>query len=496
MSSHLPSPEDTLKRVQSAMSSAKWTPLLPNDQYQHYRAIGVRSTRIQAMKPSPASLSVLYKGRLTADTEAKPIIVGSAMHRLSKEGEALMRELPMDQITHRSRPAGLMSSRLQLNELNRRVEKARQNKSMLDSISLPDSIAEEINSIRKDAILKRFDLDMDHIAKYAKEHELSSIAPGLKWGQLPLDRQFWEPIYQEVKGYAEEHMFSGESFNTPFNFGARARQDQSVEPGQTYYDLEVTRTRIVMFHPALSTMFAFLPDKKNAYREMIDGYKDTFELNQHIMTPLTDGGEVYGAAADALHNNEEVTIILGDDCNIFKDGKQYAYDGVNWETQVGTILGKPFYGTKTFFGGMHHVPSGVWDTSEQDTLATMWVLSQYGDDILKEGKNIPGIMERELEDEKVNFMLGLRYVDDPNQPRLQGLKLTQDTAKAAEILPAGRSLELTSKYDDMERIRWYLAYHGTTPDGGSLLDFLQKITAEDFKSGITTDYIMKGEEED
>lgn len=500
MSSTSQSQETTLKRVQSALSSAKWTESIPSDQYQHYRSIGVRSTRIQTFGPTPASEQVLMKANLTANLEGQPRIVGSALHRLSPIGEALMKELPTNQIWHRSRPAGLMSNRLQLNELRRRVDKAKENASLLRSISLPESIAEEISSIRKDAILKRFDLNMDHIRKYVKDHEGRSVAPGLKWDQLPDDRAFWTEFYNEVKGFAEEYMFSGQSFDTPFNFGSRQRGDQDTERDQVYYDLDVSRTRIVMFNTALSSLFAFVPDKKNAYKEIIEGALDTFELNQHIMTPIVDGGEVYGAAADALHNNEDVTIILGDDCNIYKNGEQYAFDGVNWETQVGTIMGKPFHGTKTYFGGMYHVPSGVWDTTEQDTLATMWVLSQYGDDVLKDGRNIPGIMEREEMDEETNFCLGLRYVDDPNQPRLQGLKLTQDKADAAKILPAGRSLELTSKYSEDQALRWYLAYHGTNPDGGSLLDFLTKISAEDFRSGMVSDLVMdpllEGEEDD
>jgi len=337
--------------------------------------------------------------------------------------------------------------------------------------------------------LKRFDFNIDHIRKYIKDHEKSSIASGLKWGQLPDDESFWRPIYNEVKGFFEEKVFSGESFNTPFNFGARARQDQQVVKDQVFYDLEVTRTRIVMFHPALSSVFAFIPDKTGFYREAIDGALDALEINDHVMTPLTDGGEVYGAAADALHNNEDVVIVLGDDCNIYRNGEQFAFDGVNWETQVGTLLGEPFHGSKTYFGGMHHVPSGVFDTSLDDTLATLWVYSMLPE--MKEGKGIPGIMERELEDEKCNFMLGMNYQQDPNHPRLQGLKLTVDKADAAEILPAGRSLELTNKYDEEQTLRWYLGYHGTTPDGGSLLDFLSDLPAG-FPSGFTERYVTDG----
>jgi hypothetical protein len=365
--------------------------------------------------------------------------------------------------------------------------------STLDSISLPSNIAEEITSIKKSALLKRMKLDNETLSHYIKEHEKSSIVPGLKWGQLPglkEDPSFWRKYYDTIRGYVEEDMFSGKSFNSPFAFGSRQRADQEVEPGESNYDLEVHRTRIIMFTPALSTIGAFLPDKKGFYQEVLSGAMDAFKINDHVITPLTHGGEVYGSACEALRNNENVTICLGDDVNIFKNGNQYCFDGVNWETQVGTILGKPFHGTKTYFGGMYHVPSGVFDTSLDDTLASLWVLSQHPD--MNEGQEIPGIMEREIKDEDVNFMLGMAYEQDPSRPRLQGLKLTQDKSDAAVPLPTGRHLELVSKKPEDEAERWYLGYHGTRPDGASLLDFLTEVSVDDFKSGNVSEWITTG----
>ena len=483
---------DRLAQVLSQLSTASWTTGTPVDQLSTYKSRAIRATRIQTFGPTSGSDQVLMTGRLTASPEGEPRIKGTAVHRLSSEGARLMRELPPIQITHRSRPAGLMSNRLQLNELNRRVSRAKENKDLLDSISLPSSIAEEIASIKKDACLKRLKLDKATLTKYIKEHEKSSIIPGLKWGQLdPDDNSFWSEYFNTIKGYAEEKFFSGEAFNDPFNFGSRQRADQQVEPGDTVYDLDVTRTRIVMFTPAMSSLFAFMPDKTGFYDEVLSGAMNVMKINDHFITPMSHGGEVYGAASEALRNNEDVVICLGDDVNIFKDGTQLAYDGVNWETQVGTILGAPFHGTKTYFGGMYHVPSGVFDTSLDDTLASMWVYSQHRD-MMRDGVEIPGIMERETMDESTNFMLGLAYAYDPARPRLQGLKLTMDKADAAVPLPTGRNLELVSKKPEDEKERWYLGYHGTTPTGGTLLDFLQDVKAEDFRGGEVSTLIERG----
>lgn len=484
---------DHLDRVLSVLSGVSWTSSTPNDQMLEYKSRAIRSTKIQTFGPTAGSDQVLMQGMLTAGPEGKPMIKGRATHRLSPYGRRLMTELPEHQVTWRSRPAGLMSGRLQLNELNRRVDNAKANKLTLDSISLPSNIAEEITSIKKDALLKRMKIDNDTLDKYIKEHEKSSIVPGLKWGQLPSsteDATFWRKYYDTLKGYIQDEAFSGKSFNSPFAFGSRQRADQSVEVGKTHYDLDVTRTRIVMFTPALSSVFAFVPDKKGFYSEVLSGVMDAFKINDHVITPMTHGGEVYGAASEAMRGNENVTICLGDDVNIYKNGKQYAFDGVNWETQVGTILGAPFHGTKTYFGGMYHVPSGVFDTSLDDTIASLWVYSTHPE--MKQGEEIPGVMERERDDEECGFMLGMAYKQDPSNPRLQGLKLTQDKSDAASPLPTGRNLELVSSRPEDEAERWYLGYHGTTPKGESLLNFLEKVSADDFKGGEVADWITSG----
>jgi len=341
--------------------------------------------------------------------------------------------------------------------------------------------------------MKALKLDKTHIAKYIKEREKRSVLPGLKWGQLDQDDDYmFNEWFNIIKEYGENYYFSGLHFDTPLNFGGRQRESQQVERDKVHYDLEVDRTRVVQFHPAVSSCFLFMPDKHKMYDEVITAALDIFDFNEHFITPLRDGGSCYGAMSEGLKGNEDSVIMLGDDANILRDGKHYAYDGVNWESQVGTILGPAFHGTKTFFGGISHVPSGVWDTSLDGTLANMWTLKANAD-LIREGKPVAGVLEREEADEEVAFMLGLRYADDPDYPRLQGLKLTVDKPDASVILPAGRTIEVVSKYDEDTIMRWYLGYHGKTIDGGSLLDFLEPISAEDFRGGEIQDLVQKGE---
>jgi len=459
----------------------------------HYMRRFRRGTRITTGPPSPAVDRLAIRAELTADPESgQPRIKGKVIHQLSDWGERLMKELPPGQIIHRSRPANLASSRLQMNEMTRRVTKMRENYQNLLQFSVPTSISEELLSIKRDATLSRIKFDPDWISHYMTEHKDSSVAPGIKWAGLPdphKDTSFWLDFMDQVKAGLEQALSGETHFDTPLNIGARMRADQAVEPGMTEYDLEITRTRIVTFTCALSAVFAFMPEKKEFYRDMFEGCLDVFDISENVMFPPVHGGEVYLAAAEGLKDNESNVIVLGDDCNIYHKGEQLAYDGANWETQVGTILGAPFHGTKTRFGGFSHVPSGVFDTTLDDTIATLWVYGKFLDNT--GNIEIPNVFEREKKDEDVNFMLGLRYMDDPTRPRLQGLKLVRDTATSTEILPRGRLLELQNKYDDEQSLRWYLGYHGETIDGESILDLLSPIDGNDWKSG-TVDQVIAG----
>jgi len=331
--------------------------------------------------------------------------------------------------------------------------------------------------------------------KYVSEHKLSSVIPGVKWSELEdVDEQFkreWLDMHREAY---EDHILTNQQWDTPFNLGGRQRNSADVHPHQVNYDLVEDRTRIVNFHLPASTLYSVIPDKTGMMREIFTNVLDLFDISSQVMFPPVHGGEVYGAAREALNHGENLVIVLGDDLNVYQDGVQLAYDGVNWETQVGTLMGDANRGTKTYFGGMWHLPSGVWDTTIDGSIASLSVFSQLESEI-RAGTNVEGIMEREEEDEAVNFMLGLRYVDDPDYPRLQGLKLTVDKPQGSETLPRGRTIELTNKYDPEEVLRWELGYHGVTQDGDSLLSFLETVKPEDFRAGSEQilGYVQKGE---
>lgn len=324
---------------------------------------------------------------------------------------------------------------------------------------------------------------MDYIRAYISDHKDSSIIPGLKWSQLPTENpNWWRAFLSVLRATLEEAYESKEAIvpNVPFFLGSRQRPDQQTIPGVSEYDLEVIRSRVVNFHPAFSTVFAFVPDKKGYYTEVFEAILDLFNISDHVLFPPVHGGSVYTEFADMLMNRESGVVVLSDDLNVIHKGNHYGFDGSNWETSCGVLLNDALGSTKTSFGGGLHIPSGVYDTSLDGTICNLWLYATHGDK-LKEGESpIPDILELEPTDTRTNFMLGWRFSDDPTHPRLQGAKLAVDNSTKTVPLPQGRGVLVESIYTDLEREAWVLAYYGETLDGGSVLDYLTDIDGNDW----------------
>jgi hypothetical protein len=358
---------------------------------------------------------------------------------------------------------------------------------MLDILSATDQVSNDILQIKRNALLKRIKWDDATWRKYVAEHKDSSIVPGVKWAALQdnpglVDDSFKREWVEMHRAAFEDHILTDQQWNVPFDLGIRARTSSETVDLESNYIIDEDRSRIVNFHMPASTLYSVVPDKTGMMDEIFTAVLDLYDINKQVMFPPVHGGEVYGAAAEALYHGEELVICLGDDLNIYNKGKQFAFDGVNWESQVGDLMGSFNRGSMSYFGGSWHLASGVWDTTILGSIASLQTFAKEEKNMMA-GIDIPGIMERELMDEEVNFMLGLRYLEDPWNPRLQGLKLTVDRKEQSHTLPRGATRVFGNNYNEDEAMRWELAYYGTTADGGSVLDFLQHIKAEDFRGG-------------
>jgi len=471
-------------RMKNALNQAQWTrdPLATNqlDFETFYRQAFKKQNRVMQMPPSPGSQEMWFMAKPTTIDE-KPAMEVAVRHRLWPETKALIKKLPKDQLVHRGRSETTAWGYLRNNELTKRINGVREAYDQLIKVQMPDRLAQEIMAVKMDAVLKNASLDMDHLAKYANEHSTSSAVAGSKWNEANLaDTSFWKGIYEwhleKWERMADNGMY-GLAPTFPMYSGMRGRPEV-LQKVKQLYDAEdaqqgdITRSRIVAFHPALSTDWAFMPDHHAVYEEVLEYCIDVMDVPGKVISPLLQGGSIYRDVSDALHSptNEDLYCVLGDDRTHIKKGQFQAVDGKNWESYVGTILGPAFYPTKTAMGGHLSVPSGVWDTSLDDTIATLWMI----------GRDAPGVVERQPEDEDAKFVLGLRYKDDPLMPRLQGMKLTTDRADKGHNFKFEEIGHLRGKASTQLRDAWLAAYLGYGPSGKTLLDTVTSVKGREY----------------
>lgn len=447
----------------------------------HYLSVATSRSRISTSTPSPAVHRTYIEANHGVNSEGKTVLVGKVAHDLKPNARMIMKELP-DQVSHRSRPATLASGLLQVNEFRKRMNAQREMMPLLLENQIPLEMSRELAMIKWNAMKPRLTVDMDHIRHYVADHKDSSIIPGLKWSQLPTENSNWWRQFLETVRTVLEEAFESDGDRTsigPLFLGSRQRPDQQTLSGVSEYDLEVTRTRVVNFHPAFSTAFAFMPDKKGFYNEVFVKVLDLFNISDHVLFPPVDGGSTYIEFADMLLAREDGVVVLSDDLNVVAKGKHYAYDGANWETSCGVLLNDGMAATKTSFGGGLHIPSGVVDTTLDGTITNLWLYSIKRDE-LREGKEVEKILTMDEKDTDINFMLGFRFADDPTHPRLQGLKLMTDNSNKITPVPRGRGVLVESDYSLEEEERWTLAYYGETVEGGSILDYLSPVDGDDW----------------
>lgn len=190
----------------------------------------------------------------------------------------------------------------------------------------------------------------------------------------------------------------------------------------SYLD-EISRTRIVMFFLALSIWTAFIPNKVGWYREIMEKAMDMLGVHAEIHIPFLEGGKIYGAAARNFQDN-------GDSFE--------AYDGKSWESGVAIILGKAFRPFMINLGNMYMLPSGISVTSLLNTLANIVYIRNadgiyviLGDDNNHwKAKHFPHapFMEKQPEDTKYRYILGLSFAYDPFLAVICGAKISMDRA--------------------------------------------------------------------
>jgi hypothetical protein len=416
--------------------------------------------------------------------------------------------LPKKQVLHRSRDVALAVRKLQINEVNHRISRINDGRHWVNQLKEQVTQAQltEIAALIGDTTHKAMRFDLATLAKYIKEHENSSLGSGLHWGELTvLDRSAWRRVFEAEKAFVERaYLGDGPSmyYSRPYNLGLRARANplNSVPTAMEYEQSgEIDRTRIVTFDPAPSSVSAWMPDKVQWYKEILTQTEDILGINSKIHYPMLEGGQIYVAARDLL--------LAG--------YRHHAFDGGSWEAVVGEVTRGPMNIYSTQFGDLNVLPSGITFTSLLGTILSLIAMKRWGqpdqteyiilgDDInvfskkgLERFSEAGDLVAYQPEDSATEFVLGVAYVYDREEPRIQGIKLTVDRADKARHLDWG-GLELGTAQEDRGPGSFDETYIGTADERttalwnglahgqfgkGTLLKRLELRKAQEFRGG-------------
>lgn len=405
----------------------------------------------------------------------------------------LVKQLPLWQVTHRSRTAVISASPLRVAENRKRVQSAIDWQSSLRNVSLSPRLANAIYDLIIDRTLKYLKFDREYIAKYIKDHSTSSFGGNYRWGQTTsLTNSEWKAFYEQIRANLEQlRLNKGRYLDLVWKTGLRARSP-AMDGFTDHFSGSIDRSRIITFHPYMSSWNIFLTDKKAWYHEILLEVERLLDVKPEVHYPYVEGGQIYVTASDLFQ----------------KKGTFYARDGKSWDAVIGTILGPVFNPLMVYMKGITVLPSGAAYTSLLGTIANL-VVSRHmrgavvmlGDDNNQwvEGStgayNVPWI-EYQPEDTAYKFILGLSF-DQPNIPRIIGIKVMSD--RAAKNIPLRLSgiqepIHIDGKHTPQEISVWagmYLGRFGSS----TLLERLRKqpIELEDYISPgqIIEDVIKK-----
>jgi len=493
-----------MSMLRREIDSAKWTEQ-SQDFMKNYIGSKITSKRMSVHRPAIGVTKYQVTAVFRQDPNSQYTVPHwTAKMELEPGFKKVIKDLPDWQREHRSRKISLAFAKGQAIELQRRANSVAKMRPVLKDLTLNDETSLEVAIIQAEAFLKHSKMDPKYINHYIKEHEHSSVMSGIKWPQLgDADKHSsdWQAILQMHRSRAEQ-VVNGEMMGKmpDFRLSLGSRQRYNGDPSEQYPDEwihagAIERSRVVLFHPALSSWFAFLPKEKKPqyYRDTVMGALDVMgvEVVGEYISPLWDGGSIYAKVADALQGGRPLTIGLGDDYNVIdEDGRLYAVDGSTWDSFAGVINGRGSTWMTTYFGGHTSVPSGVMKTSTDDQIAMASVIdtitSREGKMIpdLRDGKLIDGVVEFQPEDEDNVFVLGLTYNLDggPDNPGICGVKLMEDSAETFRPLQEGRTLNLKREDDVNALLSHQNAFSGLTLDNESLLSVMSKVEAPDWIS--------------
>lgn len=380
-------------------------------------------------------------------------------------------------LTHRSRVNSLASNIKKLAELEHRVNRSIEYRDQVKDLIMPNNISHEIASIYFTNMLKYLEFSEEYIHKYTSERRMSSIYPGVKWGNLRGHESSFRPVFEEIKGFIETWQDrEGKYMVNPLYGGIRQRSNTKYEVDKYEYQDIIERSRWINWKESFSLWNLFIRQKRKFYTDTINDIIDLFDLSFEFISPIKDGGYVY------IRHCEEIE----------KGHKQKAFDAVSWDVFVGTIAGASWSWCMMPIRGSLQLGSGISATSWLGTICSLWLIkdiradtvSILGDDIniYNTSANSLPLTEREHDDEDLNFLLGVRY--DNEELKLCGIKFTRDVGKhmLGIKLPNDReqNYHMDRELDERVSKAWRDMYIQGTVGGKSLRTLIKSFEYDDY----------------
>lgn len=384
------------------------------------------------------------------------------------------------QIWHRSRDVAVAVDVLRINEMEHRLNQAREWYTEYKRYALSDRLSHEVSQIIREETRRALRLNYEWILQYIREHQTSSLGGmGYKWrNALIISRNEWSQILDMLKTNTEimdEHP-NYYVANRPRS-GERSRANQIQQILSKYSGL-INRTRIILFGIYMSLWTVFIPDKAAWYISVLEKVIDAINPEGEYYYPYVEGGKIYRRFSD-LHQT----------------GLPYsAYDAKAWDTGVGIIMGQWINCYLCPMGGIPQLPSGESHTSMIGTVGATCATRKLpgikvilGDDIAYFGTSAMSTpwLEKDPMDTRFKFNLGVSYWHDPMAPRITGFKLTKDRSKDMKNLPTQEFTEHTAVFGSTRQMQQralhaglYLGRFGP----GTLLEQIEQIPPGDFMS--------------
>jgi len=449
------------------------------------------------MPPSASVRRIKADWELGKNKDGKDAVSYHVHIQWRKHMPWLVRQIPKERITHRSRDLSLSSKVLQAEELRHKVEVARAAAPSLAKIALTPRLSEQVLQDVLGPVLKMLAYSPPYKEHYINDHATSSLGGGFLWpsARSVTDAEWVDYISRVKESLTEVLNHPGWGNATVWNTGIRARTNQL--PG--FVDSvanEETRSRIISFEASASAYSVGLAQKRELYRQIFENVLKTLQPAGDLIFPMAEGYKAYLTAAE-----------------LFRDRPFKAYDGVSWESLVGTILGPAFRALLIQLDGFYMVPSGIVLTSILDTVAMTRAIAAIrgkfillGDDCSSwnEADLATPYLEYQPMDTKLKIFLGYSYLD-PDRPSISGIKATSESSQLKERAELGLDTTfwpgndvgegadkgwMPGRHTPQEIVTNAGLYVGRIKDG-TTLDVFKRMEGEVQAPWLTTEHVVR-----